>query len=290
MLTVVMPSFHSSALVEDRILEIGEDIPIIIIENSKDIKFKRKAEEKFKNVNIIIPDENLGWGKAINLGIKKSSTDFVFITQPDVMLIDRCIEKLIECTKNFQDFTVLTPIDTNDQIFKNYETKNIYKSNIIDNKFLLQEVDYVDLTWLINKNNFGDADLWDENIFLYFEAKDFSKRIKENKKKIFIAKGIRTFHIGSSSHDKRLEYFSKLNRNWHYNWSRYYFNKKHFGKFYALKKAIILLFKLVSKYLRAVLFFKNKDRKLIYAELHGLICSVLNKSSYYRPYKNIHLQ
>ena len=80
MLTVVMPSFHSSALVEDRILEIGEDIPIIIIENSKDIKFKRKTEKKFKNVNIIIPDENLGWGKAINLGIKKSSTDFVFIT------------------------------------------------------------------------------------------------------------------------------------------------------------------------------------------------------------------
>ena len=96
MLTVVMPSFHSSSLVEDRILEIGEDIPIIIIENSKDIKFKRKTEKKFKNVNIIIPDENLGWGKAINLGIKKSSTDFVFITQPDVMLIDRCIEKLIE--------------------------------------------------------------------------------------------------------------------------------------------------------------------------------------------------
>ena len=93
MLTVVMPSFHSSSLVEDRILEIGEDIPIIIIENSKDIKFKRKTEKKFKNVNIIIPDENLGWGKAINLGIKKSSTDFVFITQPDVMLIDRCIEK-----------------------------------------------------------------------------------------------------------------------------------------------------------------------------------------------------
>ena len=99
MLTVVMPSFHSSSLVEDRILEIGEDIPIIIIENSKDIKFKRETEKKFKNVNIIIPDENLGWGKAINLGIKRSSTDFVFITQPDVMLIDRCIEKLIECIK-----------------------------------------------------------------------------------------------------------------------------------------------------------------------------------------------
>ena len=27
-----------------------------------------------------------------------------------------------------------------------------------------------------------------------------------------------------------------------------------------------------------------------YAELHGLICSVFNKSSYYRPCKNIHLQ
>ena len=49
MLTVVMPSFHSSSLVEDRILEIGGDIPIIIIENSKDIKFKhfRRFKEKF---------------------------------------------------------------------------------------------------------------------------------------------------------------------------------------------------------------------------------------------------
>ena len=106
---------------------------------------------------------------------------------------------------------------------------------------------------------------------------------------MYVIDNVKFEHLGSQSHDKKYNFEANLSRNWHYNWSRYYFNKKHFGKFYALKKAVILLFKLVSKYLRAVLFFKNKDRKLIYAELHGLICSVLNKSSYYRPYKNIHL-
>ena len=240
MLTVVIPSFHSSSLILDRINEINVSIPIIIIENSRDYNFKKKIEKKFNNVKVIIPEENIGWGKAVNLGIKNSKTQMVFISQPDVKLIDNCISKLSECIKSFQDFTVLTPVDLNNDLFTNYENYNSYPDLIKNNKFLIKEVDYVDLTWLINKNNFDEIDLWDENIFLYFEAKDFAKRLKTRNKKIFIAKGINTFHIGSSSHDKRLDYYSKLNRNWHYNWSRYYFNKKHYGYFYAMKKAISL--------------------------------------------------
>ena len=41
MLTVVIPSFYSSKIIEDRIIEIGEKIPIIIIENSRDLELKK---------------------------------------------------------------------------------------------------------------------------------------------------------------------------------------------------------------------------------------------------------
>ena len=46
----------------------------------------------------------------------------------------------------------------------------------------------------MNKDNFDADDIWDEKIFLYFEAKDFSKRVKDSYNKIFIAENINTYH------------------------------------------------------------------------------------------------
>ncbi|MDC0903298.1 glycosyltransferase [Pelagibacteraceae bacterium] len=287
MLTVVIPSFHSSKLIIERINEIKSEIPIIIIDNSKNYEFKKEIENKFSNVKIIIPNENLGWGKAANIGIKESKTQMVLLSQPDVEFVDNCIEKLSECIKNFKDFCILTPKDLNNELYTNYEIYNSYKKLEKNNKFNLEEVDFVDLTWLINKSHFDDNDLWDENIFLYFEAQDFAKRLKRKKKKIFVAKNITTYHIGSSSHDKKLEFYAKLNRNWHYNWSRYYFNKKHYGLLYANRKSIGIVAKLFLKYIRSLVFFQKNESKLIFAEIHGLISSVMNKKSFYRPYENI---
>ena len=287
MLTVIMPSFHSAPLVEKRITEVDQNIPIIIIENSKNISLKSRVEKKFKNVKVIIPEENLGWGKAINLGIKQSTTQFVFITQPDVKLIDNCVNKLIDCIKNFKDFALITPEDTNNEIYKNYETNNSKACELKNNTYQLQEVEYVDLTWLINKTNFDDHDLWDEKIFLYFEAKDFSKRIRERNQKIYIAKGIKTFHIGSSSHESKFDYYSKLNRCWHYNWSRHYYYKKHYGFLFAYRKSLTLLLKLIIRLLKNLISFRKRQLKYNFTELYGLFSSMINLPAFYRPFKKL---
>ena len=50
----------------------------------------------------------------------------------------------------------------------------------------IKEVDYVDLTWLINKENFDDNDLWDENIFLYLKLKILQKDLKIKIKNFYI--------------------------------------------------------------------------------------------------------
>ena len=86
MLTVVMPSFHSSHLIEERIKEIDIEIPIVIIENSRNYELKKKIEDKYKNTQIIIPNENLGFGRASNLGLKLSKTQMVFSQLLAVMI------------------------------------------------------------------------------------------------------------------------------------------------------------------------------------------------------------
>lgn len=287
MITVIMPSFLSSKLVKERIKEIDNNTPIIIIENSRDQNLKKELEMKFSNIEVIIPEENLGWGKAINLGIKNSKTNMVFITQPDVKLIDGCINKLKECTKTFAEFSILTPVDLNNKTFKNYEVYNSYNFKEKYSDYSIKEVDYVDLTWLINKSKFYENEIWDEKIFLYFEAKDFSKRVKDNHGRIFITERINTYHIGSSSHDLKYDYYSKLNRNWHYNWSRHYYNKKHKGFFFAYRKSISLLIKLFIKLILSLFSFNFSKSKLVVTEINGLTSSMLGFSSYYRPYKKI---
>lgn len=286
MITVVMPSFFSAELVKKRIQEVDSDTPIIIIENSKDENLKEELEKKYNNVSVIIPSENLGWGKAINLGIKIAKTEMVFVTQPDVKLINNCMQKLKECVSSFNDFAILTPYDLNDDTYKNFEVYKSYNLQKNVNKFDLREVDYVDLTWLINKSKFKNNDFWDEKIFLYFEAKDFSKRVKNNQNKIFIVDNINTFHIGSASHDNKFDYYLKLNRSWHYNWSKHYYNKKHFGIFFAYKKSLGFLIKLIFRFLNSIIFLNLKKSKFIMFEIYGLLCSMLGLPSFYRPYKN----
>jgi len=183
MLTVVMPSFYSSELIKKRIKEINKNIEIIIIENSKDIFFKNEVEKDFNNVKVIIPEKNLGWGKAINLGIKEAKTEMVFVTQPDVMLIENCIDKLLECIKTFRDFSVLTPIDTKSKIFKNYEILNNYPKLKNVNEFNLEEVDYVDLTWLINTSKFNDKKSGMKIFFYILKLKILQKELKIKIKK-----------------------------------------------------------------------------------------------------------
>ena len=195
--------------------------------------------------------------------------------------------KTHSCIREFKNFTILTPKDLNNKIYNNFEIYNKHDPINSKNEFSLKEVDYVDLTWLINKSNFDDSDLWDEKMFLYFEAQDFAKRLKKKKKKIYVADKINTFHIGSSSHDKKLEYFSNLNRNWHYNWSRHYYYKKHYGFMFAYRKSTSILIKLIMKILKNLIFFNTKQLKLTFVEIFGLLSSMINLPSFYRPYKKI---
>ena len=71
--TVVIVSFKSFHIIEEHIKAIDKKNKIIIVENSLDKDLKLKLEKNYSNVTVIIPEENLGYGRALNLGIEKST-------------------------------------------------------------------------------------------------------------------------------------------------------------------------------------------------------------------------
>ena len=68
-ITIIIVTFHSNEIVENLIRSIDSEIKILVIENSLEYRLKSNLEKKYKNVEVVIPQTNLGIGGGINLGL-----------------------------------------------------------------------------------------------------------------------------------------------------------------------------------------------------------------------------
>ena len=294
MLTLAFLSHHSNHLISkniEKIVNYGLDISFLVIENSLDHKLKIELEKKYKNiVKVHIPNKNLGFAKGMNKAIELSSDDFVFLSPPDVDLSYDCINDLLKCLNNFKDFTLLAPTYRDESSFKNYD-ENLFSKDFkqknsfrIMNKFTLREVDWIDSSVIVNKSKIDSLKIMDENFFLYFETMDMCLNFKKDRKKMYIIDNIKFEHLGGASHEKNFNYEAALSRNWHYNWSKFYYFKKNYSYLYAFKKSLPILFKLFVKYISSLLTNKKEKKCLIKAEINGMATSMLLRKSSYRPF------
>ena len=115
-----------------------------------------------------------------------------------------------------------------------------------------------------------------------------SPRIFDNKKKMLVSKKIKFTHEGNSSVNKSFSLEVNLSRNWHYGWSKFFFFKKHYGMFFALRKIFPNFFRSIKKIL-TYKFLLRDSLKFQYAlaEFKGILQSVLSRPSNYRPFEKI---
>ena len=272
--TFIIVSYKSDGVIEDCIKSLPKNSKIIIIENSKNFKIR----DKFKNnrkIKVILND-NVGMGAANNIGLKKSKTLFAYILNPDVRFNQSTFKNLINAVNQIDDFAIISPKNSNLK-FPNYK---ISEDNHINKNIL--NVKYVDgFSMLINKKKFKNK-YFDENFFLYLENNDLCKRVKSLGENIYVIKNSSVKHLGASSANSRFSDKIEYLRNWHWMWSKYFYNKKHYGFFVALFRVLPNLFSSMFKYLFFSLFV-NKEKKMIYKMRYlGIINSIFNKKSWMR--------
>ena len=274
-ITFVIVCFKSSDIIEKCIQSINSNIKIIIVENSDNIVFKKYLENKFSNVEVIIAKKNLGYGKGNNFGISKVKTQYAFILNPDTILEKNCLSELSKAQINLKDdFTILAP-----NLLNNYGNFSSQKNNL-QNEIL--EVDYVKgFAILINLKKINFDQIFDENFFLFLEEIDLCKRIKNSGGKIFVALNSRIQHSGKQSSEYSLNI--ELCRNWHWMWSLFYYNYKHFGVLVAYKATISKFFSSIFKLFIALVFFNKKILLIHCYRLSGLLNAFLKKPSWLRP-------
>jgi len=175
---------------------------IIVIDNcSTDKEGVQIIINKFPKAILIELKENVGFGRANNLGIQialEKKAKYVFLLNQDAWLCDNdTIDKLKTVANENLDFGIISPIHFNstqtalDQGFSTYmaRSKNAkLLSDIFLNKFdSIYEIPFVNAAaWLLNIENFRKVGFFDADFFMYGEDTDLINRVLYHKYKLGI--------------------------------------------------------------------------------------------------------
>jgi len=277
-LSVVIVTLKSEKVINSCIDSISENIPIIVVENSNNQQFKDNLESKYKNVKCILSGSNLGMGSGNNIGIKYAKTDYILILNPDIILDSNALEELFLASKNLKEFAILSPINK-DLNFPNYKGKKINEKE--GSPF---QVTYVDgFSMLIDKKKFKDNDYFDENFFLYLENNDLCIKVNKFGWSVFIVPTAKIIHHGAKGVDSKYKNEIELSRNWHWVWSKFYFNKKNFSFTKALIECLPTFISSVFKFLFYFLISNSFKKKIHLNRISGFYNALIGNSSWYRP-------
>jgi N-acetylglucosaminyl-diphospho-decaprenol L-rhamnosyltransferase len=286
-LSVVIVTFKSDKVIHACIKSIPDSIEIIIIDNSNDKSFKDKIEKKYSNVKCHLSSKNLGMGAGNNLGLKYVKTDYAFILNPDSILYKNTVYQIIDELNNNDHISILAPL-SDDKNYPNYKAYDYNLKNINSKKLLnVKSVDgyamVLNLKKLKNILDLKENKFFDESFFMYLENDDLCKRVTDKGEKIYILTKSKVKHIGARAVDPKYNYEIELSRNWHWIWSKFYFNKKHYGYPKAFLSGLPNFISGILKFL-FYSFINNKYKKNIYLKrITGFIHSVVGKESSYRP-------
>lgn len=269
-ITFIITTYKSEKVIFDCLDSIDDNSKKIIIENSGNYELMCIIKKKYNNIVYKVMLENVGYGKANNLGIKMSDTDYVFILNPDTKLYKDSLERYIQILSN-KKFAIAAP-----------NFKELYKE--VKFKEDIFEVDEVKgFAMILNKKELEET-YFDENFFLYLEEIDLCRRVKNKNKKIILMNS-EIYHIGAASHGLESDFEIEKSRNWHWMWSKFYFDKKYNGYYLAFIKNLPILLQSLLKV--AIYFGLNKKKYFIYkCRFFGLLNSFLLRKSFYRPYKD----
>lgn len=213
----------------------GIKFEIILVDNAS-TDGSKEFFEKDSRITYIYNSENLGFGRANNLGAKVAKGKYLFLLNSDTIIVtDNAIERFLsymenhreiascggnlitqegECTGSYGRFPSLLQTFSTIGFYRLYE--HYYQRNLAlaqnVSKTDIHTVDYIcGADIFIRKNIFNAFDGFDEDFFMYYEETDLYWRLNNAGYKSVIIPNIKIIHFGGQSSAKNTS-ISKLKR------------------------------------------------------------------------------
>lgn len=268
-------------------------IDIIVVDNASIDGSAEAVKQRFPNVKVIVNENNFGFAKANNIGIRQSNGRYVCLVNSDIEVLDGCIDRMWTYMDKHSSTGILGPKTLNDDkslrinCRRNPSLWNAFcralalqrlfpRSKVFSDEFMryfdhdsIHGVDVLPGCFLmVRREAIAKVGLLDEKYFFYGEDKDWCKRMKaEGWDVIFFPHSAVIHYAGKSSGKTPVKFLIESLRSNSYYW------EKHHGKF---KKKLYLGMMLLLHSIRlgnslVMYIVKKEQRKKISKRLSGSI-------------------
>jgi N-acetylglucosaminyl-diphospho-decaprenol L-rhamnosyltransferase len=211
--TLIIISYNSYTIIkqcQDALLKSAQ-YPVLIIDNASPDGSAELLKAEYPTVEVVALPENIGYGRAANVGIRMTKTPYAFLLNPDLCATPEIIGQMMDTAlKNKGRAAIFSPA---------VNPVNFTKNGLEERKWISGSAMLFDL------DEMQDIGFFDENIFLFSEESDLCYRTLKADKKILHNSDLYINHLKGQACPSSPAITAL--KGWHFGWSRAYFRAKH---------------------------------------------------------------
>ena len=194
-------------------------VQTIVVDNGSTDGTQDFIKENFPEVEHIQNPENLGFGKANNIGIEtayRNGADFFYLMNQDAWIYENSIQKLLDVYDNYpqkSEVGIVSPMHLDgtenklDIFLDKYISQN-FETRMISDFYLNSVKPYYEISfinaahWFIPKDTIENVGGFNPYFFHYGEDNEYVNRLKFHGKKIILCPESKVVHDGKQELNK----------------------------------------------------------------------------------------
>jgi GT2 family glycosyltransferase len=262
-------------------VNVPKDISVVVVDNASGDNTVKIINEKYKFIKLFNSGENLGFGRANNIGIQwayDEGYEHIFLLNQDASIDVKSLNKLCDLQKRYPRYYCLAPMNyVSEDKLESAFVRYLNDSNLTD-IVINPSAEIYDIygtaaaLWLLSRECISVVGAFNPSFLHYSEDSNYIQRIYYHGGKIGVVPQIKAFHYRAES-DAKKSHFTTLKSTWRYVVydlsNPYVVNNKFIIKWYNRLLFRFLLSAVSLNFKRASVYYKllrklYKEKEYIY--------------------------
>jgi GT2 family glycosyltransferase len=255
---------------------------IIVVDNASSDGTSELVRDCYPEVTFIQTGKNLGFAKGNNVGILRSTGEYIFLINPDVQVLNGCIEGMLAYMEKNPKIGLLGPrmLGTDRKPYRSYMgaptlwrffCRALFLDTLFSKSKLMagylmpyfdgDQIAEVDILngwfWMTRREALNEVGLLDESLFMYGDDLDWCKRFREAGWKIVYFPEVESIHYGGGSSGRaRVQFCVEMQR------ANFQYFRKNFGPASILMfPAIVWIHHAIRLVVNSLLFMGSRSKR-----------------------------
>lgn len=280
--SIVIPTYYPGQIINELFKSLPNVKEVFVLDNGNDIELKNLIKKSYVNIEYRNVGD-IGLGKTFNKSLEIITSNNLFITQPDVIIYQNCIENLLRAKAIYTNAIILSPLYFDDYGYHKYDFFDLpinKKKKLISKKkkkiiisepwgdFSIEGV--ASTSNLIDVNKIKTINGWDNYFYTYLEDLDVCLRARQSGYEIIKIQSAKVYHKAFSSHKNENKQTMNNKRIFNFTKSSLYFNLKHASIYFFIKYLGNFFLKTLTKIVFNSIIFNRKKIIINYYRLKGI--------------------